>query len=255
MHGPYSLRALKDGDAAVDAAARAFARASLYERLWLHAALEIPPLRERSELFAAFHCEHAVGLAAVIEGLLPHRVAALDGVLPGVASKLLARVTRPFVCPAPLRLACEIARAGGRPIRQERQMVRLDRRAPLPDPDPRVERLCDAGEIARFCGQGFAPLELEIAPFLGIRDPYGELAAVVGARFLSPRVALMAHLETREDCRRMGYARALASGLVRALESEERHIALFVKDGEQGAMHLFAELGFRGTHEFRVFAF
>jgi ribosomal protein S18 acetylase RimI-like enzyme len=255
MHGPYLLRALKDGDDAVEAAAREFARASLYERIWLHAALEVPPLRARSELFAAFHGERAVGLAAVIENLLPHRIAALDTALPGVAAELLARTARPFVCPVPLRLCSEITRAGGRPIRSERQMVRLDRSAPLPEVDPRVERLCDAAELARFCGQSFAPLELELAPFLGIRDPYGELAAVVGARFLTPRVALLAHLETREDCRRMGYARTLAGALVRALESDERRIALHVKDGEQAAVHLFAELGFRGTHEFRVFAF
>lgn len=255
MHGPYLVRALKDGDEAVEAAARGFARASLYERIWLHAALEVPPLRARSELFAALHGERAVGLAAVIDGLHPHRVAALDTGLPGVARELLQRVAPPFVCPVPVRLKSEILRAGGRPIRSERQMVRLDRSAPLPDADPRVERLCDPAELARFCGQGFAPLELELAPFLGIRDPYGELAAVAGARFLTPRVALLAHLETREDCRRMGYARALAGSLVRALESDERRIAVHVKDGEQDAAHLFAELGFRGTHEFRVFAF
>mgnify|MGYP001596877389 CR=1 FL=1 len=65
----------------------------------------------------------------------------------------------------------------------------------------------------------------------------------------------LAHLETREDCRRQGYARALATEAVRALESPERRVVLHLKGGEQAARSLFASLGFRGTHEFRVFAF
>ena len=42
---------------------------------------------------------------------------------------------------------------------------------------------------------------------------------------------------------------------VRALENSERRVVIQLKDGEQAARALFASLGFRGTHEFRVFAF
>jgi hypothetical protein len=259
MECAFTVRALKDGDASVEAAARAFAGNPLYERVFLHGALEVKALRERSDLQLALHGERAVGLVAQIEGLFPYRLVALDAMLPGVTALLLRGVSRPFVCTVPARLAREVERAGGRAIRRELQMVRFAR-----DPEPEVnldgcpaevERLQNASEVARFCGPGFSPLELTLAPFFGIRDAYGELAAVAGARFLSPRVALLAHLETRDDCRRRGFARSLARVLLRALETDRRHALVQLKDGEQPAARLFAELGFRGTHEFRVFAF
>jgi hypothetical protein len=165
---------LKDGDEAALAAGRAFARESLFERLWLHAALELPPLLARSEVFTAQWRGRTVGLAAASDGLFPFRVAALDAALPGVAAELLAALPAPFVCRVPARLARELERAGARPIRRERQMVRL---APIADDaplDPRIERLSDPAELTRFLGRDFAPLELELAPFLGIRDPFGE---------------------------------------------------------------------------------
>jgi len=253
--GSYQVRPLKEGDEAAHAAAEAFARAALYERIWLHAALEVPGLFARAEVNEAVHGERVVGLAAGIEELFPFRVVALDGALPGVAEELLRRAPRPFVCPVPARLAAQVARAGGREIRSELQMARFDAGVPLPEADPRVERITDPDELTHYCGTSFARLELELGPFFGIRDAMGELAAVAGARFTTDRVALLAHLETREDCRRQGYARALAVAAVRALENEERRVVILVKDGEQAARALFASLGFRGTHEFRVFAF
>lgn len=255
MARPYAYRPLKDGDPAALAAARAFAREPIFERIWLHGALEVPPLCARTEVTQALDGERVVGLAAAIEGLFPFRLVAVDGALPGVAEALLASVSRPFVCPVPSRLARQVARAGGREIRTELQMARLDAAIPLPPPDGRVERLTDASELVRFCGTRFAPLELELGPFFGIRDAFGELAAVVGARFKTDRVALLAHLETREDCRRQGYARALGVAALRALESPERRAVIQLKEGEHAARSLFASLGFRGTHEFRVFAF
>jgi ribosomal protein S18 acetylase RimI-like enzyme len=251
----YIARPLKEGDSAALAAARTFARRSLFERIWLHAALEIPALLARVELFEVLHAERVVGLAAVIEGLFPFRLTAVDGALPGVAEALLRGAPRPFVCPVPARLAAQVARAGGREIRSELQMVRLDSGIPLSSQDERVEALSDADELTRFCGTGFARLELELGPFFGIRDAFGELAAVAGARFATERVALLAHLETREDCRRQGYARALATAAVRALEGPERRVVVQLNEGEQAARALFASLGFRGTQEFRVFAF
>jgi len=255
MATPYAYQPLKEGDPAALAAARRFARDPLFERIWLHAALEVPALRARVEIVEALHGERVVGLAAVVEGLFPFRLAAVDAVLPGVAEELLRRLPRPFVCPVPSRLRAQVLRAGGREIRTELQMVRLDSAIPLPGGDERVEALTDADELTRFCGTSFARLELELGPFFGIRDAFGELAAVAGTRFTTERVALLAHLETREDCRRQGYARALASAAVRALESPERRVVLLLKEGEQAARALFASLGFRGTHEFRVFAF
>jgi ribosomal protein S18 acetylase RimI-like enzyme len=249
------VRPLKEGDEAALAAARAFARGALYERIWLHAALEVSGLFKRAEVHEAVHGERVVGLAAGIEGLFPFRLVAIDGALPGVAAELLRRVPRPFVCPVPSPLAAQIARAGGRDLRAELQMVRLDAGVALPEVDPRVERITDADELTHYCGTSFARLELELGPFFGIRDAQGELAAVAGTRFTTERVALLAHLETREDCRRQGYARALAVAAVRALESAERRVVIQVKEGETAARALFASLGFRGTHEFRVFAF
>lgn len=262
----YRTHPLKDGDEAALAAAQAFARAALFERLWLHAALELPVLRARSELFTA-HCgARLVGLAAASDGLFPFRVAALDAALPGVAAELFAKLEPPFVCRVPARLAHELARAGARPIRRERQMARLaaadapaapggsDAAAASEPLDPRIERLSDAAELARFLGRDFAPLELELAPFLGIRDRFGELAAVAGARLLTERIALLAHLETREDCRRLGHARALVRALVRAVESPERRAVIQVREGAVPAERLLAELGFRGTNELALFA-
>jgi hypothetical protein len=42
---------------------------------------------------------------------------------------------------------------------------------------------------------------------------------------------------------------------VRALETRERRVVLQLAEGQQAARALFASLGFRGTHELRVFAF
>jgi ribosomal protein S18 acetylase RimI-like enzyme len=227
----------------------------LFERIWLHAAVEAPALRSRVEVIEALHGERLVGMAAVIEELFPFRLTAVDGALPGVTGALLRGAPRPFVCSVPARLAAEVRRAGGREIRSELQMVRMLGGIALPAGAEHVEKLTDADEFARFCGTSFARLELELGLFLGIRDAFGELAAVVGARFSTERISLLAHLETREDCRRQGYARALATAAVRALESPERRVVVHLKEGEQAARALFASLGFRGTHEFIVFAF
>src|SRR4030095_8183355 len=108
---------LRDGDESPRAAGQSFARESLFERLWLHGALELPALRARSEVFSAHHGARMVGLAAASDGLFPFRGAALDAALPGVAADLLAKLAPPFVCRVPARLAREIQRAGARPIR------------------------------------------------------------------------------------------------------------------------------------------
>jgi ribosomal protein S18 acetylase RimI-like enzyme len=255
MSKAYTLRPLKPGDEPVLAAACAFAREPLFERLWLHGALEVDALRARAELSTASDGTRLVGLAAVLEGMFPFRFAAVDAALPGVAAQLVAALPRPFVCPVPVRLATELRRAGGRPIRSEWQMVRFASPMPGSAHAQRIERLSDAAELAQFLGPAFSPLELELGRFLGIRDGAGELAAVAGARFITPRIALLAHLDTREDCRRQGYARALAAAAVRALESDERRVVVQLREGEQAARALLAPLGFRGTHEFRVFAF
>jgi ribosomal protein S18 acetylase RimI-like enzyme len=251
----FRFQPLKEADEAAWAAARAFARASVYERVWLHAVLETPLLRARAEPLAAFHGDRLVGLCVAITGLFPFRLVAVDGSLPGVASQLLARLERPFVCQVPMRLAREVAQAGARAVRHERQLVRFDPAPPMaPVVDPQLERLSDANELARFCGPSFAPLELELAPFFGIRDPFGELAAVAGGRFLTERVALLGHLETRDDYRRLGFARALAATLAGTLETRERRVVVHVREGERAAEHLLTRLGFRGAHDFAVFA-
>jgi GNAT superfamily N-acetyltransferase len=252
--GPYTFRPLKEGDEAAEAAARAFARASIYERVWLHAALELPILRARAEPLAAFHGERVVGLAAAVEGLFPFRAVAIDAALPGIASGLFARLEPPFVCRVPARLTRELARAGARAIRGERQMVRLDPCVTPAPIDPQIERLTDAHELARFCGPGFTPLALQLGPFFGVRDAFGDLTAVAGARFLTERVAVIGHLETREDFRRQGSARALAAALACALETPERRVVVHLHAGDRPAEHLFAQLGFRGVHDFSVFA-
>src|SRR4029077_10197621 len=95
----------------------------------------------------------------------------------------------PFVCRVPMRLARELAHAGARPIYAERQLVRFDPCASRPALDPHVERLSETGELARFSGPSFSRLELELAPFFGIRDAFGELAAVAGGRLLTDRIA------------------------------------------------------------------
>src|SRR5262245_65389740 len=55
---------LKDGDETALAAGKTFAREPVFERLWLHATLELPVLRARSEIFTAQHAGRLVGLAA-----------------------------------------------------------------------------------------------------------------------------------------------------------------------------------------------
>jgi hypothetical protein len=254
MQRSISYRPLKEGNGAGEAAARAFARAAIFERVWLHAALELPVLRARAEPIAAFHGERLVGLGAALPGLFPFRVAAIDAVLPGVAAGLLERFEPPFVCHAPVRLARELARAGGRLIRRERQMVRFQPPQQRRGIDPQIERLNDADELVRFCGPAFAPLELELAPFLGLRDAFGELCAVAGARFVTERVAQIGHLDTRDDCRRQGHARSLAGALACALESPERRVLVHVAESALGSERLFGALGFRGAHDFAVFA-
>ena len=110
-------------------------------------------------------------------------------------------------------------------------MVRLDGALALPPGDSRVERLLDADEIARFCGTSFARLELELAPFFGIRDAFGELAAVAGARFVTDRIALLAHLARME-------AQAAIGALVRRSSKLE-----LVSDELEWGRSLFRVLG------------
>jgi len=250
----YTFRPLKEADEVAESAARAFARASLYERVWLHGALEIPLLRARAEPLVAFHQERVIGLGAVLSGVFPFRVVAIDGSLPGVASELFARFEPPFVCRVPARLAREIEHAGGRAIRTERQLVRFDPVVSRPAPDSQIERLTDSAELARFCGPSFAPLALELAPFFGIRDAFGELAAVAGGRLVTERIALIGQLETREDHRRQGFARALAAAIACSLETRERRVVAHVNPSAHGAEHLLTSLGFRGAHDECIFA-
>ncbi len=242
------------GDALELERARAFTEEQLPDRAWLHGALELAPLRERTELWQALEGERLLGLLGVQRGILPYTFVPLAARLPGVASALLERAPRPFATQVPARIASEVAAAGGQLVRVEELMVRFTH-APIPEPDPRVEALSDAAELSRFYGSRFSPVQLEFGPFYGARDAHGELASVGGVRFVTGRVAMLAHFETREDCRRQGLARAVVVALVRALESPGRWTALQVREGNVPARSLYASLGFRGGRRVWTYAF
>ncbi len=248
------METFEEGDEPGLARARSFARERVFERAWISGALEVDSLRKRSE-FRQVLCEgRLLGLAAQIRGVLPYQMVSLAALLPRVARALLEGIDRPFVCPVPERNAPEVAAAGGRLMRTELDMVRLHR-APLPEADPRVERLEDSDEILRFAGRAFADFQLELGPFFGVRDARGALAAVGGVRFVTDRLALLAHVETREDFRRQGLARGVVVELVRALETPTRSVMLQVREANQAARWLYSELDFRGSRRIWRYSF
>jgi hypothetical protein len=183
----YTFQPLKQADEAAEAAARAFARASIYERVWLHAVLETSLLRARAEPLAAFHGERLVGLR-LDRRPVPFRMVALDGSLPGVA--VAPGRLEPFVCMVPRGCARDRPR-GGRFVRRERRRaLRRWRSVRQWIPDRGV---CRSARLA-VLRPSFAPLELELAPFFGVRDRSASSPPSPADAF-DGRVALLGHLE------------------------------------------------------------
>jgi hypothetical protein len=201
--------------------------------------------------------QRLVGVGAVVEGIFPYRAVALCACLPGASQVLLSRVEVPFVpfvVLATQPLWHEVERCGGRRELEEVQMARLHP-AELPDPDPRLERVERAEELETLVGSSFSAVQLEVGPFLGIRDSDGDLLACGGAHFVTDRVAQIGYIETRHDRRHEKLATSVLVGLVRELETEQRRVVLQVPPGNDAAMESWARLGFRGRVRTASFAF
>jgi ribosomal protein S18 acetylase RimI-like enzyme len=234
--------------------ARCYARAARFDRPHLHADLDDPLLRRHSRFVAAFEGERLVGLASVLEGVFEYRSVPVTAELPGVAAELLSRVEPPFVALVPEPLWCEAQSLGGGRLGEEVFMARLVP-IPLPDPDPRVERITDLEALRPLAGTRLAGVQLEVGPFLGVRDGDGRLAAMGGVHFVTDLLGQLAFIHTRPDARGSGLGRAIVIELIRALENGTRHVSLHVRPANRAAVQLYASLGFRGLRRFAFFSF
>lgn len=236
------------------ARAREFAGSDRLGRALLHASLEEAQLCARSAHWAALHGGRFVGLAACIDDVFRYRSAPLAATLPGAGRALLGEIERPFACLASERLWPELRRAGGEQVHAYVQMARL-RHDPLDEPDQAVKRVDDQDELAAFVGPDFSGLRLQLGPFFGIRDEKGALIAVGGVEFATDRIAQLAMIQTSEERRREGLARAVVTELVRELETPSRSVVLQVREENAAAIALYSALGFRGTRRLAKFQF
>jgi len=242
-----------EGDEA-EASACDFAGADLLARALLHASLEETELREHSAHWATLHAGRVVGLAARIDDVFRYRSVPLAATLPGAARELLAAIERPFAGLAAERLWPELLRCGGEQVHAYVQMARL-RRDPLAEPDPAVQRIDDHAELQAFLGPDFSGLRLKLGPFFGVRDEQGALIAAGGVEFATDHIAQLAMIQTSEERRRQGLARAVVTELLRVLEAPGRRIILQVREDNAAAVALYSSLGFRGTRRLAKFSF
>ncbi len=241
-------------DDAIIAEVRAFIDASIFDRAPLHASLECPPVRKRSRLLRATDGSRIVGVAAIVEAIFPFRSVPLAVSVPRAVPSLLRRVEPPFVALGTQPLWDPLIRCGGVCRLEELQMVRM-RHAPLPEPDPRVERLDRLDELRDLIGPRFSPVHFETGPFLGARDSDGVLVACGGAMYVTECLAQIGYIETRPDRRGEGLARAIVAGLVREIERPDRRVVLHVGSDNHDAIRLYADLGFRGRIRSGLFTF
>jgi len=248
-------------------AARALARVDVLGSALLHACLELPLLGQHCRFLGVEREGQLVGVAAEIDGVYRERAFVLAASVPGTATALLGAARRPFRTYAAERLWSEIARAGGTPARSYLQLARL-RHEPFPEPtaevkpleDPdeigaEVKPLEDPDEIGTFLGPRFRAEQLALGPFLGTRDPGGQLVAAGGVEFVTDAVGKLTQIRTAEQARRQGLARAVVIRLAEALEAPGRRVVLLVRSENTAARKLYGDLGFRGTRRLARFDF
>ncbi len=243
----WRLHWIERSDADALARARAFAKAKLLDRVALLAALEQPELAERARILEVRQRGRTCALAFEVEAHSGERTAYLDASLPGAAARALPALARPIRVVAFEPIWPELARAGGVVLEERVQLARLGRTS-LPERDPRV---------VRHDGPCAAADEPILRPSLGfaIPDDEGGVAACASIGFLTDAVAEIAALETREDCRRRGLARAVLVETVRALEEKGLRVVSEVRSGDLAALRLFTSMGFRGRARVRTLRF
>lgn len=250
----FELRWIDPGDGAALESLREFARAQPLDRAPLLASLDQPCLAERSRLFEVLRGGRRAAVGARVEGVFPYPSAPIFEVVPGAAAAVAAALARPFVAYAGERTWSELVHAGGRELTEELQMARLVRE-PLGDPDPRVERLSDYDELARFSERAISRVHFECGPYFGVRDDSGKLISIGGVQLVTDTVAQLGGIATSAEARRQGLARAVTSELIRTLEEKGRSIVLHVRVDNHSAIRLYAALGFRGRRRIRLYQF
>jgi ribosomal protein S18 acetylase RimI-like enzyme len=230
---------------------REFARANLYDRAALHADLEAPELFERSRFLRAYWEGKLAGGASVLSLERRPPSMALAGALPGAVAALLAPLEPPLRVLAVERYWPELERSGARLARSELLMVRI-RRTALPESDPRLERLAPPALEQDHPGLEGGRAHLSAGPCVGLRAG-NELIALGRTAWVTERLACLGHVETQAGHRGRGHATSVVSELVRALETPQRQVAIFVAEHDHAATRLLARLGFSGTRRFGVF--
>jgi ribosomal protein S18 acetylase RimI-like enzyme len=251
--GAFRVAWIEEGDEAGLEEARELARSRVLDLAPIYASFECSPIRKRSRFIRVSHRDRLVALAAVVERIFPYRSVPVWASLPGATRQLFSRVDPPFVALAAQPVWHEVVRCGGQRTLEEVQMARLSR-SPLPDADPRLERLERVEEVQAFLGPRFSPVHFEVAPFLGIRDSGGALLACGGAQLVTDRIAQIAYMRTEDDRRGEGLGTAILVGLIRELETEKRRLVLQVRVDNHPAMRLYARFGFRGRVRTALFS-
>ncbi len=226
--------------------ARTFAEGHFLDSALLHASFACPPLAARASWLGVRCGGRLVALAACLEGVFPYRSVPLEAELPGAARALVESLERPVKLLARERFWAELERAGAKPSRTRTrlQMTRFIQ-GELPAPAACVEEVRDVAELRRLLPARFGALQLEIGPFVGVRDERGALVSAGGVELVTPKVAQIAYVETRPEWRRRGFARSVVIELIRRLERPERRMILQVKADNAPAIALYARLGFR----------
>jgi ribosomal protein S18 acetylase RimI-like enzyme len=250
----FELRWIDPGEGAALESLREFARAQPLDRVPLLASLDQPCLAERSRLFEVVRSGRRAAVGARVEGVFPYPSAPIFEVVPGGAAAAATALEPPFVAYAGERIWSELAHAGGRALSEELQMARLVR-VPLADRDPRVERLSDYEELARFAERAISRVHFECGPYFGVRDDTGELTSIGGVQLVTDTVAQLGGIATSPEARRQGLARAVVTELIRTLEEKGRTIVLHVQVDNHAAIRLYAALGFRGRRRIRLYSF
>lgn len=115
----------------------------------------------------------------------------------------------------------------------------------------------DTAEMAALADHAkpgpWGPKTHRYGPFFGIRDE-GRLLAMAGQRILVCGMAEVSGVSTWEDCRGLGYARALIGHVMRAMAARGEQPFLHSYADNAGAIALYESLGFRIRREVHVLA-
>ena len=214
------------------------------------------PLREASTLYCACEGSQVVGVCSVFHGFskpsvaLGAATAETKRVLLGTALRDVQDEFISIVPTAEFELLKEHASVVQ--LHDEQQMIASKPR--------QIEGMTKAVRVpknafheidefyTRQCLPGWIPLQFKVGPVYCVRQA-GKTVSAAGVHIGTPQIAHLGNIATDKAYRNRGFGSACTSALANHLSAGGRMVSLYVKTGNNAAIHLYEKLGFKKTRD------